>query len=161
MSKNQPTNVLSSPKKKLMELNLQLPEVSTPGGSYVSVNIRGKMAFVAVQFPILNGKYLFQGKLGQNLTTDEGYQAMQLCALNVLAQMESKVGFDYIEGLNHIDAYYRASVEWDDAPMVVNGASDLFLKVLGEQGVHARAIFGVEHLPREFGVGLTASFTIK
>ena len=145
----------------LKKFGLTLPEVSTPGGSYVSVNIRGNIAYVAIQFPIHNETYLYQGKLGQDLNTEDGYKAMELCALNVLAQIDVKVGFDNIVGLNHIDAYYQSAENWDDAPNVVNGASDLFTKILEDKGTHSRAIFGVDKLPRNFSVGLTTTFTIK
>ena len=86
---------------------------------------------------------------------------MELCALNVLAQVDKKIGFNNIVGLNHLDAYFQSGVNWDDSPVVVDGASDLFVNVLGKKGTHSRAIFGVEKLPRNFSVGLTASFTIK
>ena len=150
-----------NPLENLEKLKLILPEISTPGGSYVSVNIRANIAYIAIQFPILNEEYLYQGRLGNELTTEEGYKAMQLCALNVLAQVENKIGFDKIVGLNHIDAYFQSGTGWDDSPIVVNGASDLFVKVLEDKGKHSRAIFGVEKLPRNFSVGLTASFTIE
>ena len=150
-----------NPKENLKKLNLELPEVSTPGGSYVSVNIRKNIAYIAIQFPILNQQYHYQGRLGKEISTEEGYKAMELCALNVLSQVENKVGFDNIIGLNHVDAYFQSEPDWDDSPIVVNGASDLFVKVLGEKGKHSRAIFGVEKLPRNFSVGLTATFTIK
>lgn len=150
-----------NPKENLAKLNLELPEVSTPGGNYVSLNVRGNIAFLAIQLPILNGKDLYQGRLGNEITTDEGYKAMELCALNVLAQVDKKIGFDKVVGLNHIDAYYQSGTDWDDSPIVVNGASDLFVKVLEEKGKHSRAIFGVENLPRNFSVGLTASFTLE
>lgn len=146
---------------KLAKLGLELPAPSTPGGAYVSVNVRGNIAYVAIQFPIRNEKYLYRGKFGGGLTTQQGYEAMQLCALNVLSQINAKVGFDKIDGLNHIDAYFQAVSGWDDAPLVVNGASELFVKVLDDSGRHSRAIFGVERLPENFSTGLTASFTIK
>ncbi|WP_438710093.1 RidA family protein [Aquimarina muelleri] len=150
-----------TPHQKLKELNIELPEVSTPGGSYTSVNIRSTIAYVAIQFPIINGEYLYQGRLGDSITTEDGYEAMRLCAINVLAQIDKKIGFDTIIGLNHIDAYFQSGTSWDDSPTVVNGASDLFLNILGEKGIHSRAIFGVDKLPRNFSVGLTSSFTIK
>ncbi|MEO1023127.1 MAG: RidA family protein [Bacteroidota bacterium] len=145
---------------KLREQNLELPDVSTPGGSYQSVNVRGSVAYVAIQFPIRNGEFLYQGRLGDERTTEDGIKAMELSAVNVIAQIHSKIGFDRIEGLNHLDAYYTSVDGWDEAPVVVNGASDLFLNVLGEKGRHSRAIFGVHHLPRNFCVGLTTSFTL-
>ncbi|WP_190810490.1 RidA family protein [Flagellimonas sp. S3867] len=148
------------PLKNLKELKLELPEVSTPGGSYVPVNIRGNIAYIAIQLPIKNGAFFYQGRLGNEISTEEGSSAMEHCALNVLAHINDKIGFDKIVGLNHIDVYYQSAENWDDAPRVVDGASDLFLKVLEEKGRHSRAIFGVEKLPFNFSVGLTASFTL-
>jgi len=150
-----------SPIENLKILGLKLPNVSTPGGSYISVNVRENIAYIAIQFPILNEEFKFQGRLGNEISTEDGYKAMELCALNVLAQVDNKIGFDKIIGLNHIDAYFQSGTDWDDSPMVVNGASDLFVKVLGDKGKHSRAILGVEKLPRNFSVGLTASFTIE
>lgn len=86
---------------------------------------------------------------------------MRLCALNVITQVKNKIGFENILGLNHIDAYFQSGRSWDESPEVVDGASDLFVNILGNKGAHSRAIFGVEALPRNFSVGLTASFTIK
>ncbi len=146
---------------KLTEMGLELPSATNPGGNYVSVNIRGTIAYVAIQFPIRNGEFFYLGRLGKELSLEDGYAAMQLTALNVLAQIHEKVGFEKIVGLNHIDAYYQAFGDWDDAPKVVNGASDLFVNVLGDKGRHSRAIFGVEKLPRNFSVGLTCTFTMK
>ena len=150
-----------NPQENLKELGLELPEVSTPGGSYVSVNIRENIAYIAIQFPIINEQYFYLGRLGNDLSTEDGYKAMEICALNVLAQIEKKVGFDRIAGLNHIDAYFQSGDDWDDSPQVVNGASDLFVKILEERGRHSRAIFGVDKLPKNFSVGLTASFTLE
>ena len=150
----------STPEENLDALGLALPNVSTPGGNYVSVNVRGSIAYVAIQFPIHNEEFLFQGRLGEEITTEQGYEAMKLCALNVLAQIKAKIGFDRIEGLNHIDACFQSGENWDESPKVVNGASDLFVDILEEKGRHSRSIFGVDKLPRNFCVGLTASFTL-
>ena len=148
-------------KENLKIFGLKLPDVSRPGGSYVSVNIRENIAYIAIQFPILNEENKYQGRLGNEISTENGFKAMELCALNVLAQVDKKIGFEKIVGLNHIDAYFQSGADWDDSPIVVNGASDLFVKVLEEKGEHSRSIFGVEKLPRNFSVGLTTSFTIK
>lgn len=150
-----------TPKDNLDKFGYKLPDISTPGGSYVSVNIRENIAYIAIQFPILNEKFKYQGRLGDELSTDDGYKAMELCALNVLAQVDKKIGFDKVVGLNHFDAYFQSGGNWDESPYVVNGASDLFVKILEDKGNHSRAIFGVDRLPRNFSVGLTATFTIK
>ncbi|RDY60878.1 RidA family protein [Flagellimonas nanhaiensis] len=146
--------------KKLKEYGLVLPEPTEPGGSYVSVNTRNHVAYVSIQFPILNGDFLFKGRLGEKVSTGEGRKAMELCALNVLSQIHHKIGFEAVQGLNHLDAYYQSSQNWDDAPLVVDGASNLFVNILGDKGMHSRAIFGVQKLPRDFCVGLTTSFSL-
>lgn len=146
--------------ERLEKLGFVLPDISVPGGNYVSVNVREKIAYVAIQFPIVNEQFLFQGRLGDSLNTSDSIKAMELCALNVIAQIESKIGFENVLGLNHIDAYFQAFKTWDESPKAVNGASDLFVNVLGEKGTHSRSIFGVESLPRNFSVGLKSSFTL-
>ncbi len=147
--------------KKLAEKELKLPKPTFPGGSYHSVNIRGNIAYIAIQFPIEDEVFFYQGRLGKEISKEDGYKAMQLCALNVISHIEEKIGFDKIAGLNHFDAYYQSEEDWDEAPKVVNGASDIFVELLGEKGEHSRAILGVHKLPRNFCVGLTASFTLK
>lgn len=67
--------MLVNPKENLTKLNLELPEITKPGGSYVSVNIRENIAYLAIQFPILNEEYLYQGRLGYEITTEQGYKA--------------------------------------------------------------------------------------
>src|SRR5215217_6012178 len=146
--------------EKLNLLGLELPDVTTPGGNYVPVNVRRNIAYVAIQFPIFNKQHLYKGRLGIELNTEDGYKAMQLCAMNVLAHIDKKIGFNKLIGLNHIDAYYQSGSDWDEPAKVVNGASDLFVNILGEKGIHSRAIFGVDRLPRNFPVGLTSTFTI-
>lgn len=147
--------------EKLSEWGLTLPECTKPGGSYSSVVVRGKVVYVAIQFPFFNGSINYQGRLGDAISIEDGYKAMQMCALNVLSQIHNKIGFDKIEGLNHIDAVYQAVDSFDEAPKVVNGASDLFVHVLGERGNHTRSLMGVHKLSRNFSVGLTASFTLR
>jgi enamine deaminase RidA (YjgF/YER057c/UK114 family) len=146
--------------QQLDKLGLTLPEAPKPGGNYLSVNIRGNIAYIAIQLPKLGDNWIYKGRIGDELTTEDGYKAMQLCALNVLAHINKSIGFENVVGLNHIDAYYQAGEDWDDAPKIVDGASDLFVNVLGEKGRHSRAIFGVHKLPRNFSVGVTCSLTI-
>ncbi len=146
---------------QLKALNLSLPPIAPPGGSYVSVNVRGNIAYVAIQFPIQGDEYKYLGRYGWELSTADGYDAAQLTALNILAQIDHYVGFDKVEGLNHLDIYYQCAVGWDEAPKVANGASDLFVKVLGDRGTHTRGIYGVDNLARNFSVGITSSFTLK
>ncbi|HEV7329449.1 MAG TPA: RidA family protein [Flavisolibacter sp.] len=144
----------------LKQAGIHLLQPPKPGGSYVSVNIRAGIAYVAIQFPIKEGQFFYQGRLGENMRTEEGISAAQLCAINILSQVEEHVGFDRILGLNHLDIYYQQVQGWDDGPAVADGASELFLNILSEKGRHTRTIVGVHFLPRNFSVGIAASFTI-
>ncbi|GAB3642613.1 RidA family protein [Spirosoma arcticum] len=146
---------------KLSEQGLLLPEPPKPGGLYESVRIVENIAYVAIQFPLVNNKLVYRGRLGLELTTQNGYHAAELCALNVLAQINKYVGFERINSLNMIEAYMLTVDDWDDFPKVLDGASSLFLKTLGDAGRHARALYGVHRLPMNAPIALTTSFTLK
>jgi enamine deaminase RidA (YjgF/YER057c/UK114 family) len=146
---------------RLAERSLALPEPPKPGGSYEPVRVLGNLAYVPAQFPFLDGELRYRGRLGRELTTEDGYRAAELCALNVLAQMHRAVGFDNFLGLNRFEAYLQTAEGWDEFPRVVDGASHLFLHALGEAGRHARALFDIERLPLNSAMELTAIFTLK
>jgi enamine deaminase RidA (YjgF/YER057c/UK114 family) len=147
--------------ENLQGLGLTLPAPPLPGGNYVPVNVVKDMVYVAIQLPKGDNGTIYTGRLGSDLDTAMGYKAAELCALNVLAQLNKFVGFEKLMAMNHFDAYYQATDGWDDSPLVINGASDLFLAVLGDAGKHTRAILGVHSLPRNFAVGITATFTLR
>lgn len=143
-------------------LNINPHTLPKPGGSYVAVNIRGNIAYVAIQFPIKNEELQYKGRLGNGLNTKDGYEAAKLCAINIIGQIQKFIGFEHIEGLNHLDIYFQNTENWNDGPMVANGASDLFLEVLGaEAGRHTRTIVGVHSLSRNSCIAITSSFTLK
>jgi len=145
---------------KLAERGLILPEPPKPGGFYDSVRVAGSVAYVAIQFPFLNGQVAFQGRFGRELTTGDGYQAAELCALNVLAQIHHYIGLERISALNMVEAHMQTAEGWDEFPKVLDGASSLFLYILGDRGKHARALYGVERLPMNLPISLTTSFTL-
>lgn len=142
-------------------LTIDFENLPKPGGSYTAVNTRGNIAYVAIQFPIKNGKLEHAGRLGNQISTAEGYQAAGMCALNIIGQIQKHIGFDKIEGLNHLDIYFQNTENWNEGPAVANGASDLFNTVLGEAGKHTRTIIGVHSLSRNSCIAITSSFTLK
>ncbi len=143
------------------KLGIDFNNIPKPGGSYTMVNVRDNIAYVAIQFPIKNNTFYHLGRLGKDVTTEEGYQGARLAATNVLAQIHKFVGVENIVGLNHADIYYQASDDWDEGPRVADGASDLFLEILGDKGVHTRGICSIHKLPKNHSVALVTSFTIK
>ena len=146
---------------KLRALGISLGTAPKPGGSYVAVNVRANIAYVAIQLPIVEGKFLHTGRIGRDVTTAQGYEAAKAAGINVLNQINESIGFDRVVGLNHLDIYFQADDNWDEGPKVADGASDLFLAALGDRGKHTRAIMGVHKLPRGHCVAVIASFTVR
>jgi len=151
------------------------PDPPRPGGSYLPVRAIGGFAFVAAQFPVATaaaasatatanaptGARSWTGRLGRELTTADGVAAAELAALNVLAQVHHALGFERVAGLARFEAYLQTAPGWNEFPKVVDGASELFLAALGpDAGAHARALFGVERLPRDYVLELVATFAL-
>jgi enamine deaminase RidA (YjgF/YER057c/UK114 family) len=107
------------------------------------------------------GARAWTGRLGRELTTADGVAAAELAALNALAQVHHALGFERVAGLARFEAYLQTAPGWSDFPKVVDGASELFLAALGpDAGAHARALFGVERLPRDYALELVATFAL-
>ena len=149
--------------ERLHALGLELPaSPPRPGGSYVPVRVRGGLAFVACQFPFKDGTPAFRGRLGAELSTADGVAAARLAALNALAQLHHNVGLDRLEGLCRFEMYLQCGPGWDEMPAVLDGASRLFLDVLGEElGSHSRAPIGVAQLPLNLPVELVLTAAVR
>ena len=148
---------------KLKDLGLTLPAAPPAAGSYVGYKICGSLVFISGQLPIKDGKPILTGKLGADVSIDAGYQAAQQCARNVLAQLERALGGDWTRFVQvvRIGGFVNCVPDFNDAPKVVNGASDLMAKVFGPAGAHARAAVGVASLPSGVPVEIEASIEIR
>lgn len=130
---------------------LTLPEASAPAGSYLPVVRTGSLLFVAGQLPMGRHGVEYIGRCGEDMSIQDGQAAARLCALNILAQVKSALGsFAPMSRLVKLNGYVNSTPTFRDHPQVVNGASDLFVELMGEPGRHARAAVGVSNLP--FGV---------
>jgi enamine deaminase RidA (YjgF/YER057c/UK114 family) len=147
--------------QKLSELGLILPVPPQPAGSYQPWIIAGSLLFLSGQFPIEHGQPRFVGRVGSELTEPQGYQAARLAALNALAQIRSALGgFDRLVSLARVEGHIASSPDWNNAPRVLDGASDLFNAVLGERGRHARTAFTPPHLPYNLTIELVVTAVI-
>jgi|UniRef100_UPI00404B4ABB hypothetical protein len=88
-------------------LKIDLENLPIPGGSYTAVNIRSNIAYVAIQFPIEDGQLKYAGHLGNQISREKGYEAAGICARNIIGQIQKFIGFENIEGLNHLDIYFQ------------------------------------------------------
>jgi enamine deaminase RidA (YjgF/YER057c/UK114 family) len=132
---------------KLTELGLTLPTVVPPVGSYVPAVQSGNYVYTSGQLPFVDGKLPQTGKVGAEVTPEEAAGLARLCAINALAAIDALVGLGRIVKIVKVVGFVASAPGFTGQPAVVNGASDLFAAVLGEQGRHARSAVGVSELP--------------
>lgn len=137
-----------TPEERLAELGLTLPEVPKPVAAYVPAVRTGNLVYTSGQVPLVEGKLAATGKLGADLTTEEGAGLARICALNALAALKSEVG-DLLRVVRIVKVvvFVASDPAFTDQPKVGNGASELLGEVLGEAGKHARSAVGVASLP--------------
>ena len=147
---------------RLKELGVALPTPPAPAANYVPFTVAGNLVFVAGQIPFVDGEIRHKGRLGAEMSVEEGRQAARVCALNVLAQAKAACGgdLDRIRRCLKVVGFVACVDGFDRQPEVMNGASDLFVEVLGEAGRHARSAVGANALPRDVAVEVEAIFEI-
>jgi enamine deaminase RidA (YjgF/YER057c/UK114 family) len=133
---------------RLGELGLELPEVATPAGSYVPAVISGNLVFTAGQIPLVDGKLMAEGRLGAEISPEEGKQIAQRCALNAIAAVKSVLGdLGRVKRVVKVVGFVASTPEFTAQPSVVNGASELLQAAFEDAGIHARSAVGVAVLP--------------
>jgi len=138
------------PEAKLDELGLSLPEAPASGGNYLPHVRTGNLLYCAGTISVQNGKMTHVGQVGAEQTVESGYESAKICALNTLANLKAAAGsLSKIKRLVYVGGYVNAVSGFPDSPLVINGASDLFIEVFGEAGRHARAAVAVAGLPKD------------
>ena len=132
---------------KLAELGLSLPKVVPPLASYVPAVQSGNPVYVSGQLPLVEGKLPHAGKVGAEVTAEQGTDLARICGLNALAAIEALVGLGRIVKIVKVTGFVASAPGFTGQPAVINGASNLFGEVFGEQGRHARSAVGVTELP--------------
>lgn len=142
-----------SPEERFGQLGLELPPSPVPIGSYVLATEAPGLVFVSGQTSIVNDELKYRGKVGGELSIEDGYLAAQLCALRCLAVLASTVGdLSRVERILKVTGYVNSVSGFADHGKVVDGASELLEKVFGDRGKHARVSIGVAGLPGDAAV---------
>jgi enamine deaminase RidA (YjgF/YER057c/UK114 family) len=133
---------------RLHELGIELPVPSAPAANYVPTVIAGQLLFVSGQQPIGPMGLAFAGKIGREFDVEAGKQAARLSAINILAQAKAALGdLDRIRRVARVTGFIHATDDFDEPHIVLNGASDFFVEVLGERGWHSRTVLVAANLP--------------
>jgi len=149
--------------KKLVALNIKLDDASIPAGSYVPYVITGNLVFISGQLPFINGQLTTKGKVGDNVSIDEAIKMAEACAKAILSQLKAACNGDLnkVKRVVKLGGFVASAPEFTDHPTVINGASDLFVKIFGEKGKHARFAIGAAALPRDVPVEIEGIFEIE
>jgi enamine deaminase RidA (YjgF/YER057c/UK114 family) len=147
---------------RLKELGIVLPTPPAPVASYVPYVASGKQVFISGQVTMENGALKYLGSVGKELSLEDGKAAARLCAINVLAQAKAACGgdLDKIARCVKVTVFVNAVPGFTQHPEIANGASDLFVEVLGDAGRHARAAVGAGSLPRNVACEVEAVFEL-
>ena len=148
---------------KIKELKLVLPEARDPVGSYVASKIIGNMLFISGQISISANGELIKGKLGQELKTDEGYEAAKRCGLSIVSQVKKACNDDLskIKSCIKLTGFVNSTKDFIEQPKVINGASDLIASIFGDAGMHTRAAVSTNSLPLGVSVEVDAIFELN
>ena len=147
------SNSAYDPEARLKELGITLSEPSSPVANYVNTILTGNLLYLSGKGPLqANGEYI-QGKVGEELTIEEGYQAARITGINLISTLKSAVGdLKKVKRIVRVTGMVNAASDFTEHPKVVNGCSDLLVEVFGERGKHTRAAVGMGSLPSNIAV---------
>jgi enamine deaminase RidA (YjgF/YER057c/UK114 family) len=146
----------------IAQLGIELPTPSPPAGAYVPFVVAGGLLLVAGQLPMWNGTLKYDGRVGAEITLEDGIAAARLCGLNLLAQARAACDgdLDRVRRVLRLGGFVQAAPGFTDHPKVLNGASELMVEVFGQAGRHVRVAVGAASLPMAAAVEVEAMFDI-
>ena len=149
--------------ENLKKNNLELPKATVPVGYYVATKEVGKILYISGQISIDAGGNLIKGKLGKELTTDQGYDAAIRCALSIVSQAKKHLSgnLSKIKSCIKLTGFVNSTDNFTEQPKVINGASATIVKIFGDAGMHARAAISANNLPLGVAVEIDAIFELN
>ena len=140
-----------------------MPEAKAPAGNYVATKIVGKLLYISGQISITSNGELIKGKVGKDLTTEQGYEAAKRCGLSIVSQAKIACNNDLskIKSCVKLTGFVNSTEEFTEQPKVINGASDLIALIFGEEGMHTRAAVSANSLPLGVSVEVDAIFELN
>ena len=148
--------------EKLLKLNIHLPEAPAPVGAYVAFKKVKNLLFISGQLPITPDGKIIKGKIGKDLTLEDGQKASKLCVVNILSQVKKAMDGDLSKVKNciKITGYVNSTEDFKDQPKVINPASEILSEVFGDLGNHTRAAVSANALPLGAAVEIDAIFEV-
>ena len=152
-----------SVEQKIKQLNIEIPKSPKPVGAYVAFRIVDKLVYISGQVSFDQNGNLIKGRVGSELSLEQGQEAAKACAINIISQLKSACEGDLekVKSCIKINGYVNSTDNFLDQPKVINAASELIVNVFGEKGKHARAAVSVNSLPLGAAVEIESIFEIN
>ena len=149
--------------ENIKQLGIEIPDMPAALANYVPFKVSDSIVYVSGQAPVKNGELIYKGKVGKDIEIDEGIKAAELCCVNIIAALKKSINRDWnrLETFLKLGGFVNCNNDFYDQPKIINGASDLLVKIFGEQGKHARFAVGSNSLPMNISVEIDAIIKIK
>tara|TARA_A100001015_G_scaffold253712_1_gene294084 strand:- start:911 stop:1375 length:465 start_codon:yes stop_codon:yes gene_type:complete len=149
--------------ENIMQLGIKIPDMPAPLANYVPYKVSDNVVYVSGQGPVLNGDLMYKGKVNEDISIEDGIKAAELCCINIIAALKKSINGDWnrLDSFLKLGGFVNCNDDFYDQPKIINGASDLLVKIFGDQGKHARFAVGSNALPMNISVEIDAIIKIK
>ena len=149
--------------ENIKKLDLKIPDLPSPLANYVPYKLSDNTVYVSGQGPVIDGKIIYSGKVGNEISQEEGVKAAELCCINIIAALKSSINGDWnrLDSFLKLGGFVNCNNDFSDQPKIINGASDLLVNIFGDKGRHSRFAVGSNALPLNISVEIDAIIKIK
>ena len=149
--------------ENIKKLDLKIPDLPSPLANYVPYKVSDNTVYVSGQGPVIDGKIIYSGKVGNEISQEEGVKAAELCCINVIAALKSSINGDWnrLDTFLKLGGFVNCDNNFTEQPKIINGASDLLVNIFGDKGRHSRFAVGSNALPLNISVEIDAIIKIK
>ena len=149
--------------ENIKNLGLNIPDLPKALANYVPFKIIGKTIYISGQAPVHNGELIYKGKVGSDISIEEGIEAAKLCVINIIAALKTGLegDWDKLDSFVKLTGFVNCQDNFTDQPKIINGASDMLVEIFGAQGRHARVAVGSNALPLGIAVEIDAIVQLK
>ena len=149
--------------ENIKKLGIKIPDMPNALANYVPYKISDSIVYVSGQAPVMNGELIYKGKVGNDISIDDGIRAAELCCINIISILKESIDGDWdrLDNFLKLGGFVNCNSDFVDQPKIINGASDLLVNIFGEQGKHSRFAVGSNSLPMNISVEIDAIIKIK
>ena len=149
--------------ENIKNLGLNIPDLPKALANYVPYKLIGKTIYISGQAPVHNGELIYKGKVGSDISIEEGIEAAKLCVINIIAALKTGLegDWDKLDSFIKLTGFVNCQDNFTDQPKIINGASDMLIEIFGDQGRHARVAVGSNALPLGIAVEIDAIVQLK